>query len=330
MKQKIKSFVVHKFPDIDCLSALWLMLRFGHLKFEGVETATVDYLSIDDVDGEVLEKQGIIALDTGNWRFDHHNLSPNQKNICATVLVAKYLEIDKENALGKILNFVQRKDVEAKGVISNDYLDQAFHFSSFVDDLNLLYPNDPQKIQKVVFELLDAHYYSEKSWFDLLDQIQIAAKIQTSKGKIVYLVSDSNKAAKATRYRGFDVCIIQETHTNNIAIQWNSSKFKEADHKNMVMRTIVYLRFLESLYRHEKVNVNELKSFETYLGWFLHSSSKFVLYGSRKVSITQPSSISPEFILEIVACAVDESRGLPAMLLYNNSFRELVVRQLKI
>ncbi|MEI8253862.1 MAG: hypothetical protein WCG25_09265 [bacterium] len=324
MKQKIKSFVVHKSPDIDCLTALWLMYRFGYLKFEGTQTASTDFQSIDKIDGKTMEKEGIIALDCGKWRFDHHDLDPEQENLCATVLVAKYLGIDKINALDKILKFVQRKDVDGKGVISKDGLDQAFHFSTFVDDLNSLYPENPDKIQEIVFALLDAHYLSEKIWFDLLDQIKKADNIQTHNGKIVYLVSDSHKAARASRYRGFDVCIIQNTQTNNIAIQWNSTKFQEKDHKNMVKRATIYLRFLEALYRGEKINIKELLSSETYLGWFLHSSCKFVLYGSSKISITQNSQIPKEFILELVAYAIDNTRGLPVIVSHNQIFKELI------
>ena len=320
---KVKKFIVHKSPDIDCLTALWLMLKFGNKKFQEVEKASIEYHHINDVDGEKLEKEGIIALDIGKWRFDHHNLLPDQENLCATILVAKYLGIDKHPALKKLLTFVQRKDVEGRGVISKDYLDQVFHFSAFVDNLNELYPNNPHKVQIVAFELLDAHYLTEQQWVYLLSDIKKAKNIHTRNGKIVYLRSNSYKAPKATRYLGFDVCIIENTQIKNIAVQWNSKKFDEETHKKIVRKTIIYLRFMESFYRGEKIDIQSLLNSELYLDWFLHSNSKFILYGSVKNPPSQNSKISREYLMECVAYGLDSTRRLPGMLVNNSVFKKI-------
>src|SRR5918912_1791501 len=78
------TIVGHLAPDLDCLTAIWILLRFG-----GAKNATLQFVPA----GATLQDQPpdadprVIHVDTGGGRFDHHQR--NSRNLCAAELVRR-------------------------------------------------------------------------------------------------------------------------------------------------------------------------------------------------------------------------------------------------
>lgn len=310
----VKKFVLHLYPDLDALGALWLMKRFGEKKFPNASLAPVEFWPIQKGKGSELEKQGIIALDFGRGRFDHHDLKDGEENFCATVLVVRELEIEDYPPLTKFLEFIQRKDVKGEGVKSKDTLDQCFHLVSIADGLNRRYANNPEKVQEIVFEIFDAYYLLELEWFDVINQLKNAFQIETRNGyKITLVYSESPKAARATRFQKFDACVIKDPLTHSITIQWNRqiSKLTLNARLEMVRRITKQLRILEASSCQEEIDQKRLDEVGEYRGWFLHDSITLLLFGSQKNPPKTASKIPDQVIAEIVACGLDSERPFP-------------------
>lgn len=314
--EKANGFVVHKYPDLDCFAALWLMKKFGGKKFTGVESAFVKFLPINEVNAEELAKENIITLDVGGGRFDHHQLSVGQENWCAAVLVARYLEVDSDPALAKLLEFVQRKDVRGEGIKSKDYIDQVFHVATVADNLNSLYPEWPEKVQEIMFEIFDSHYHTEKDWFSILEQMVNAYKAITKKGERIILInSNSPKATRASRFMKYDACVVQDPITKSVVIQWGPGidGLKKLKKEKMIVTVATQLRLIESYFKQscEDNNLSKIAETGEHCGWLLHESLNFVLNGSPKNPPKEPTIIPPKVIVEMVACGLEEERPFP-------------------
>lgn len=312
--RKVKEFVLHKNPDLDCLGALWLMKRFGAKEFEGAESAPVQYRAIDEVNGPVLAKQEIIALDIGGGDFDHHNLRSGQENLCAAVLVARHLKIADQADLKKFLELIQRKDVKGEGIKSKDTLDQVFHLTRIMDDLNRLYPNEPEQICRTMFEIFDAHYCSENEWCALLQQLEQAFFVTTKEmQRVVLIYSDSHQASRASRYKKFDACVIKNTTAQSVAIQWSNPLHGvvQKRRERIITNTARQLRLLENRSDPQNLNSNDFSRIGNCSGWFLHNSLNLLLYGSPKNAPSQPSHIPDQIIVQMVACSLDETSPFP-------------------
>jgi len=72
------TIVGHLAPDLDCLTAIWILIRFG-----GAANAALEFVPA----GETFEQRQvdidprIVHVDTGGGRYDHHQRKA--QNLCA-------------------------------------------------------------------------------------------------------------------------------------------------------------------------------------------------------------------------------------------------------
>ncbi len=147
----------------DTIVAVIILKKFGEAKYPGVSSAQIKYLSQlpEGQTGEKLERQGILCLDMGGSRFDHHRQTRAQERFCTAELVAYDLGVDKEPQLEKILTYAKRDDLEGKGTISKDTIDRAFGLSGLIQNVNRAYIGHPEKVLDTVAPLLLAHLKEE-------------------------------------------------------------------------------------------------------------------------------------------------------------------------
>jgi len=92
----VKTIVTHHRPDVDAITAVWLVKTF----YTGWEEADVAFVPAGDSLGGNLPDSDpdIIHVDTGEGRFDHHQT--NAKT-CATRLVFEYLREERIRTHGQ-------------------------------------------------------------------------------------------------------------------------------------------------------------------------------------------------------------------------------------
>lgn len=113
----IKKIVTHKRPHADELVARMLLRRFkaGREKFPGIETAVTSYMTTGELQGGKVwsDFPDTVFLGCGGGPFDEHATSKKEREdgeSCVT-LVAKYLGLENEKGLEKILFYIKKEDL---------------------------------------------------------------------------------------------------------------------------------------------------------------------------------------------------------------------------
>jgi hypothetical protein len=142
--------VGHLAPDLDCLAAIWILMRFG-----GLDDAELKFVSA----GETLEQHPpdslahVIHVDTGGGRFDHHTRP--QHDVCAAELVRRAIA-PRDMALERLTAQVNQIDH------ARDRSSGFFNIQSLVSGYNALFPHHPHHVAYAMFPNLDAWYESER------------------------------------------------------------------------------------------------------------------------------------------------------------------------
>jgi hypothetical protein len=236
----IHTVAMYPRPHPDNIVALWLLQEFGREQFPGVERAKLQFWNQvpANKNAEEWERQGILLIDLGGGKFDHHHDQfSNDKKTCATTLVAGYLGIADLPELKKLLEYVRRDDLEGRGIVSKDIIDRAFGLSAIVMNLNRDYPDHPAYVIDVVQRIVAAHYHEEyrrkvimpKEWKELQAQgkttrfdVSIAGSNTTL--QVVMVETDSKAMVGFLRAVGdvkADVVVQRQSsgHTNIVSRQ---------------------------------------------------------------------------------------------------------------
>lgn len=153
------------FPKIqpDTAAAVFLLRKYGEALFPGAASAEIEFMAAlpPGTSAEEWEKEGVLLIDHGKSRFDHHTDEHGRRKECASSLVARDLGVADRPELRKLLSYAKRDDLEGKGTISTDPLDRAFGLSGLIMNLNRVHANDPHAVLEFVIALFEAHVYDE-------------------------------------------------------------------------------------------------------------------------------------------------------------------------
>lgn len=305
-------------PHPDVIVGIFLLIRFGEQKYPGIKNASIDIwqeLPAGDTI-ESLNEKGILLLDVGGGKFDHHN---SGKNLAQ--LVAEDLEISKDPALAKILAYAERDDKHGLGTVSTDILDKAFGLSGLVAALNKTEEN-PEKIVKIVLPLLNAHLTEEKRRTEEMPK-EFEKKLNEGKAevfevkqgkknlKVVVLESDNLSMAGWLKSAG--------GQRADVVCQKKSSGFTNILTKPLKMVDLrwlaAYLRKAESELRERKLlcSTFDLMSpgkVEEIPEWYYDRATNSVLNGGASPKGILPTAIPLDTITEILkeALAQDAPR----------------------
>lgn len=144
----------------DTLVAIFILKKFGEARFPEIKGAAVDFWQTVPAGEteETLDQKGIILIDVGGGKFDHH-ASPVQTT--ASDLVARYVGVHEDPSLAKLLEYARRDDFFGKGTISEDPLDRAFGLSALIAALNKSLVKNPGRVVDIVMPFLVAHHNEE-------------------------------------------------------------------------------------------------------------------------------------------------------------------------
>jgi len=176
-------------PQPDTILSIFLFKKFGKEKYPGIEKAKVEIwqdLPGNESSGS-LEEKGVLALDVGGGKFDHH-----QRRKTLSQLVAEDLGIINDSALQKLLTYGERDDKYGLGTISSDSLDKAFGLSGLIASLNKTFPEDPEKVIETTLPLIEAHYREERRRNEELPK-EFQEKIEAGKAEIFEVKQEKKK-----------------------------------------------------------------------------------------------------------------------------------------
>lgn len=174
----IKKIVTHFRPHADELVSVFLLKnsKEGEEKFEGIKNAEVSFLSTGKLPEEKTWQDfpDTVFLGVGGGPFDEHATGVKERvegEVCAT-LVAKYLGIENDKSIEKILYFVKREDLEGIKVRNELPMIIKFLHQKYKDDAENVYKwtelayKAYLEEEKVSTEKLSEEEYKEykKSW----------------------------------------------------------------------------------------------------------------------------------------------------------------------
>ena len=158
MQNNYNKIIIPTRPHPDVIVGIFLLIKLGAEKYPGIKDASIETWQ-ELPPGETnasLENKGVLLLDLGGGKFDHHNTGKNMAQ-----LVAEDLGVSKDPSVAKLLAYAERDDKHGLGTVSTDPLDKAFGLSGLVASLNKTIEG-PEKIVKIVLPLLEAHFHEEK------------------------------------------------------------------------------------------------------------------------------------------------------------------------
>lgn len=263
----IHTIAIYRRLHTDNICAIFLLKEFGEEFFPGVKNANVEFWDKvpDEKNADDFEKEGYLLVDMGDGKFDHHEEGHTQKTECASTLIAKFLKIDEQPALKKLLTFVKRDDLEGRGIVSKDIIDRMFGLPALILNLAKTYPDSPEYVVDIVIRIFQAHYYEQYRRTVLmpmeLEQLKNEGKISiedisagNEKLRVVFVESDSDTLAgflRAYQEVSADIVVIRRSsgHINIIT--------KDRKPRVNFRETIALLRMNESQKKGATIKVDK-------------------------------------------------------------------------
>ena len=302
-------------PQPDTILGIFFLKNFGKEKYPGIENSIIEIwqeLPKGETPGS-LEKKGILVLDLGGGKFDHH-----KKGKTLSKLIAEDLGIADDPSLQKLLTYGERDDKYGLGTISSDSIDRALGLSGLIASLNKAIPERPEKVIEIVLPLITAHCLEEKKRVKELPE-EFKEKLKTGKVEI-FEVKQGDKKLKV---------VVLESDNLSMAGWLRSAEGLKADvvcqkvssgYVNILTKPLkrVDLRWLAAYLRNEeaKLRGRRLKYLTFDLmkpgktleipEWYYDRATNSILNGGPNPKGIEPTAISFEGIKEILKEALSQ------------------------
>ncbi|PDW02851.1 hypothetical protein [Candidatus Viridilinea mediisalina] len=259
--------VGHLAPDLDCLVAIWILVRFG-----GATDANLEFVpagrTLDDrpVDAD----PAIVHVDTGGGRFDHHHCADT--TLSAAELVRRTVA-PADAALRQLVDQVTRIDhAEAYG----GHQPVFFNITDLIAGYNALYPNRPYHVAMAMLPNLDAWYEHEQRNLRLERAFNRRLEFQTRWGLGIAMASDDGASSKLAYSHGA-VLYAYRDRRGYMGVA--------AQRRSCVDLTPIY---------------RDLKRVDKQADWYLHPSHRLLLCGTPKAPPRVPSALSLEELVDVL------------------------------
>ena len=296
---------LHTEPDVDAITGFWLLKKLGEKKFPGIAMATIKLVPTGgDLPGGLtayeLEERGIICVDTGGGRFDHHPQEEHPEE-CAATLVAKYLEVDDDPALDQILRFVANHDLKGSA--------HPFDVGSICKMYYSVHPDNPAKVIGWVIDALEVKYQEQFMFFsETRKEYEENAKIvgvvlaNGETFRVVTIASDDRHVAKYARYQGAAVVIVRQSTGHTQIMTQNRFRLRLDD-----IAAMMRLEEQKAKGTVQTTDWERLRAKGKVLGaeeWYYHEMEA-LLNGSFTAPKVPPTRLSLERITELVILGVN-------------------------
>ncbi len=303
------------FPKIqvDTLVSIYLLKTFGEEAFPGVKDAKIAFMSKapEGKKPDEIEREGMLLVDLGGM-FDHHrtNTESGKRQDCAATLVARYLGIDKQKYLEKLLQWAKRDDLEGKGTISEDSLDRAFGLSGVISTLNRVLKETPEKTVELILPLITAHVDDQRHRAEglpkLYEELEAAAKVNRWKLKqgaaeikaVAVECDDIGMAGWLKAVKRMDLVVQRAPtgHTNVITRQERSIDLRPVIERLRVEEAMV----LGTPLSLDKEKLQSVGKIEEVPMWYYDDAANTLQNGGIEPGDIPPTKLSFEKIIEII------------------------------
>ncbi len=281
----MKTIVTHMNPDLDAITSVWLLKRFGGAEWGEAEIKFVP-AGKTYKNEKVDSSPDVLHVDVGLGKLDHHQTG--DKGICAATLVFDYLaqqfnQLKTDKALVRLIKVV--KDVDwadylAYPQASNDRYSFLFFEHGIIAGWQKKWRNQSDKHLQWGLIVLDGVY----------EQLKIKVKAeQVLKNKAIEFETRWGKGLGAeTQVFGFSYFaqskrypIIVTKNPKGGAVRIHGFEFGKIE----IDLTVVW---------------EILKNKDPEATWFLHASKKMVLNGSKVNPDMIPTKLSLQEVIEVL------------------------------
>lgn len=322
--QKYQKIILPTRPQPDTLTAIFILKKFGESRFPGIKEAEIGFWQTvpEGETEESLDRKGILLMDLGGGRFDHHAKKPQTT---ASDLIAEYLGIVYDPSLSKLLEYARRDDFFGKGTVSDDPLDRAFGLSALIANLNKGLVKNPAKVVDVVMPILIAHHDEEvrrtvelpKEFEDKLKSGQAEVfEVKQRKKKLKAVIVDSESGSLAGYLRSqqggrFDI-VAQRLPSGHVNILTRPTK--RIDLRSLV--ALLRMSEAESSGSDLKMNVRDLARFgriREVPEWYYDPATNSIQNGGLLPKDISPTKILKEKFRKIIELGISEEMWDPRL-----------------
>jgi hypothetical protein len=257
------TIVGHLAPDLDCLTAIWILIRFDNLadaELEFIAAGTTWQQQPVDCDPH------IIHVDTGGGRYDHHQRS--SRSLCAAELVRRAIA-PRDQALERMVRQVAQIDNATAPAGEMGF----FNINALITGYNMLYPTRPRHVAYAMLPNLDAWYEHEARQIRLEQAFAQRLEFDTRWGLGIAMESEDGGSSKLA-YRHGAVLYAYRDGQGQMGVA--------AQARSNVDLTPVY---------------SDLQFVDREADWYLHPNHRLLLCGSATAPARVLSRLSlPELV----------------------------------
>jgi len=266
------TIVGHLAPDLDCLTAIWIFIRFDYAadaELEFVPAGTTWQQQPVDSNPRV------IHVDTGGGRYDHHQR--RSRNLCAAELVRRAIA-PHDPALERMVRQVGQIDNATAPAGELGF----FNINALITGYNLLFPNRPRHVAYAMLPNLDAWYEHEARQIRLEQAFAHRLEFDTPWGLGIAMESEDGGSSKLAYRHGAVLYAYRDGRGwMGVAAQARSN----------VDLASIYL---------------DLRSVDQEADWYLHPNHRLLLCGSA----TAPPQVLSRLSLPELVRVIQGSRLL--------------------
>jgi len=282
-----KIIVTHHSPDLDAITASWLLQRFNDQVYQDAQFAFVnpgDRLSHQEITDLGAQPDEVTHVDTGLGKFDHHQPEKASDKKCAAMLVFDHLcqvfpTTKDDKALKELVSFVNEIDhFEEIYWPDASNLRYVFMIHELIRGYELVNSQDDQGQLEYGFRCLDYAYQNLKQTVQANQIIENdGIQFSITAGPCVALETSNEEAIKQAQKQGFLLVFRKDPQKGHIRIKIRpDANFS-----------------LKALYE-------AIKKVDPVGSWFYHSSGKMLLNGSLKHRNQVPSQLSIRDVIKLI------------------------------
>lgn len=269
----MKTIVTHFAPDLDGITAIWLVKTFLPEWKEAAIAFVPAGKTLHDVPPD--SDPEVLHVDTGFGKFDHHQVN---EDTCAAMKVYATLG-QHDEALERMLRVVNDVDHFREVFFPNptaDFWDVSL--GSIIDGMQITMVNDPLGMIDGVMDCLDAAYkmFQNKVWAEK-ELKEKGVVFETKFGKAIGIETVNREAVHVGQKMGYVIVVRKDPKIGSVQIK--------SIPKDDIDLTVL---------------CGEVKKQDPQASWFLHASLHMLLNGSAKNPGMKPTKLTLSEVIDLV------------------------------
>jgi hypothetical protein len=275
----VKTIVTHINPDLDAMTAVWLLKRFGP-EFKDAPVKFI-YAGSTYQDKPVDSDAEVVHVDTGWGKFDHHQTN---ERTCAARLILQWLGL-KDEALERMVEVVTQVDWGAEDLrypdAGADKYAFLFNERKIISGWQKRYPGQSDKHLEWGLAVLDGVYENLKNKLEAQLVIEKQGRaFATRWGQGLAAVTNVFGFMPLAQAQGYAVVVVKDPKKGHVRIHGLDQAGKEA---------------VDFTGAAEQLRIKDAQA-----TWFLHASKKLLLNGSTVNPKMIPTSLNLDAVVEVL------------------------------